>query len=196
MVRRKKKVSPIIQRGNIKIVGYEEINIGEVNINLSKMTPEQFGGFFTNFYDTVRAELAKHGENEEGEGIRLAAGELEARISTPEKRKAMRCSIDEAETRRYDAPEAKWMRDLRDYTVIAFLNMGRNDFVDGEFRASLNYFNCALELDERHPVTYNNKGLALAKLGVPSEAKMCYRKALELVPGFSRAQTNLDALVV
>jgi len=74
--------------------------------------------------------------------------------------------------------------------VKKLLETGLNALRKNKSEKALSFFEQALALDSTNTMAWNNKGVALRKLGRTEEAINCYNKALTLDPDLSMALLN------
>ena len=76
------------------------------------------------------------------------------------------------------------------------VNRGNLLFMSGHTEQAIAEYSQAIELKlTRQYVVYYNRGLAYEKLAEYNKAEADYRRALELMPGWSHAQDKLDRLL-
>lgn len=76
------------------------------------------------------------------------------------------------------------------------VNRGNMLFMSGNVEQAVAEYTQAIELGlPRGYIVYYNRGLAYEKLDEYDKAEMDYRQALELMPGWARAQDKLDRLL-
>ncbi len=63
-----------------------------------------------------------------------------------------------------------------------YLVKGNSYFSKRKYIQAIDYFDISIRIDAQNSIAWNNKGLALAKLGKIDEALTCYEKALEITP--------------
>ena len=61
---------------------------------------------------------------------------------------------------------------------------GKRHINSGNYEEAIDCFDKALELYPNFAEAYNNKDLALAKLGMNNEAIVCYEMAIQYNPNF------------
>jgi tetratricopeptide (TPR) repeat protein len=76
------------------------------------------------------------------------------------------------------------------------INRGNMLFMSQFFDRAVEEYTKALELEfSKQHVAFYNRGLAYEKMGDASKAEADYRRALELMPEWSRAKTKLERLL-
>ena len=76
------------------------------------------------------------------------------------------------------------------------VNRGNLLFMSRHFKQAVAEYTRAIELDlAKQYIVYYDRGLAYEKMHEYDKAKADYRRALELMPGWSRAQDKLNRLI-
>ncbi|NJD53380.1 MAG: tetratricopeptide repeat protein [Candidatus Methanoperedens sp.] len=77
-------------------------------------------------------------------------------------------------------------REITDHEISAeskdYLVKGNSYFSKRKYIQAIDYFDISIRTDAQNSIAWNNKGLALARLGKIDEALTCYEKALEITP--------------
>jgi|SRR5659263_64076 len=73
--------------------------------------------------------------------------------------------------------KAEISEESKDYLV-----KGNSYFSKRKYIQAIDYFDMSIRVGEQNSIAWNNKGLALARLGKIDEALACYAKALEITP--------------
>jgi tetratricopeptide (TPR) repeat protein len=77
----------------------------------------------------------------------------------------------------------------------ALLIQGGDFISKGDYEEAAKRFRQYLELDPRHPLAYNNLGVALIRLGQYEEAEAQFRRAIGIKDNYPDAQCNLGTLL-
>ena len=91
-----------------------------------------------------------------------------------------------------DEPRTAVSRRTATATVASHIQDSFNHYQAGDFARSIQSANQALAIDPTSAVAYNNLCSAHSRSGAHDEAILACRKALELEPGYYRAQANLE----
>ncbi len=74
----------------------------------------------------------------------------------------------------------------------AWIDMGRLEIEKKNFEKATSYLSTAKYIDENNFRYYYYQGLVFKNLGLPADAKRCFRKSLKLNPNFLLAKKELD----
>ena len=77
-----------------------------------------------------------------------------------------------------------------------FLDNGINEFYEGNFKNSINYFNKSIELKKDFSVSYFYRGAAYHSLEEYDEAMLDYTKAISLDPKMTDAYYNRARIIL
>lgn len=77
-----------------------------------------------------------------------------------------------------------------------YFELGKESYLNGDFRSALQYFKEAVKITKKSPQIYNNIGLCYEKLKLYKKAKHAYEKALALDNNFIPTLNNLGILLI
>ena len=85
--------------------------------------------------------------------------------------------ISEIEVNNKEIQKHEIQEESKDYLI-----KGNSFFSKRKYDQAIDYFDISLRIDGQNNIAWNNKGLALARMGKIDESLACYEKALEITP--------------